>query len=97
MAQDGQTDTVDCTGGGVDAGTVDAAPAEIYIACANGDGDALVDMADACPAQPGTMANGCPVPPPAATQPAQPSAKKCKKGRKLKKGRCVKKRKKRRA
>ncbi len=60
-AQDGLSDTIDCTGGGTDTATVDTVPSETYVACPNSDGDALLDLLDACPTQAGTMANGCPV------------------------------------
>ncbi len=83
-AQDGLTDTIDCAGGGADKATVDTSPPETYVACPNSDGDALLDLLDACPTQAATTANGCPAA-------APPAKKKCKKGRKLKKGKCVKK------
>jgi hypothetical protein len=86
--KDGVSDKIDCTGGGADTGTVDLTPPETYVACANGDGDAVPDLADACPTQSGTLANGCAAP--AAT----PARKKCGKKKKLKKGKCVKKKRK---
>ena len=82
-ALDGLSDTIDCTGGGADTATVDTAPPETYVACPNSDGDALLDLLDACPTQAGTMANGCPV-----TKP-KPKPKHCRKGYKRKHGRCV--------
>ncbi len=96
-AQDGVSDTVDCAGGGADTGTFDLAPAETFLGCADGDGDAVPDMADACTAQAGTLASGCVAP--AATPPdPKPRIKKCKKGTKPKKvkgkRKCVKKKKK---
>jgi hypothetical protein len=99
FAQDGAVDEIDCTGGGALTGTVDTSPHETYVDCPNEDGDALVDLADACPTQAGPTADGCPLPPvvtppPPATTQAAP--KRCKKGQKLKRGRCVKKRKRKR-
>ena len=98
IAQDGIVDTIDCTGGGTDSGTFDLAPLEDFVSCANGDGDLVPDLADACPSQAGSQADGCLPPvvnPPVVNPPPGPSApKKCKKGQKLKKGKCVKKKRK---
>jgi Ca2+-binding RTX toxin-like protein len=87
LSQDGLADTIDCTGGGLDTGTVDTSPAENYVGC-DTDGDAVVDFLDACPTQAGTN-NGCPAtttPPPTTTTttPQAPPApkKKCKKAKK---------------
>jgi CSLREA domain-containing protein len=86
-AQDGLPDTINCTGGGPDSGTVDTSPAEIYVSC-DSDGDGIVDFLDACPTQSGTS-SGCPVstpppppPPSTSTGPTGQRAaalKKCKK------------------
>jgi CSLREA domain-containing protein len=84
-AQDGVADTINCTGGGPDSGTVDTSPAETYVGC-DTDGDGVVDFLDSCPTQSGTS-SGCPAstPPPTTTPPAGPTGqraaalKKCKK------------------
>jgi hypothetical protein len=71
LSQDGVADTIDCTGGGPDSGTVDTSPAESYTGC-DTDGDGVVDFLDACPSQAGTN-SGCPVtttPPPPPPPPA---------------------------
>jgi Ca2+-binding RTX toxin-like protein len=90
-AADGEVDSIDCTGGGPDSGTVDGpAPAETYTAC-DTDGDSVVDFLDACPTTSGTGPNGCVAtsvtPPPTPTTPATPttpttSKRKCKKKKK---------------
>jgi hemolysin type calcium-binding protein len=83
MSQDGVSDTINCTGGGPDSGTVDTSPAETYVNC-DFDGDGVVDFLDGCPSQAGTN-NGCPVsaPPPSAssgpTGQRAAALKKCKK------------------
>jgi hypothetical protein len=85
LSQDGIADTIDCTGGGPDSGTVDTSPAETYVGC-DTDGDGVVDFLDGCPTQSGTS-SGCPAstPPPTTTPPAGPTGqraaalKKCKK------------------
>ena len=89
-AADGEVDSIDCTGGGPDSGSVDGpAPAETYTAC-DTDGDTVVDFLDACPTTSGAGADGCVpsvvTPPPTQTTPvpatpASPPAtkKKCKK------------------
>ena len=94
-ANDGVVDTIDCTGGGPDSGSVDGpAPAETYTGGCNSDADALVDFLDLCPAQPAATSGGCPVgqPPPPA-----PAPKKCKKKKAKRAGaaakQCKKKRK----
>ncbi len=87
-AQDGIADTINCTGGGPDSGTVDTSPAETYVSC-DTDGDGVVDFLDGCPTQSGTS-NGCPVntpppPPNTSTGPTGQRAaalKKCKKKKK---------------
>jgi hypothetical protein len=84
-AQDGVADTINCTGGGPDSGTVDTSPGETYVGC-DTDGDGVVDFLDSCPTQSGTS-SGCPAstPPPTTTPPAGPTGqraaalKKCKK------------------
>jgi Ca2+-binding RTX toxin-like protein len=88
-AADGEVDSIECTGGGPDSGSVDGpAPAETYTAC-DTDGDNVVDFLDACPTTSGTGTDGCvpivvPVTPPTTTpptgttNPATPK-KKCKK------------------
>lgn len=88
-AQDGVTDTIECGGGGTDTGSFDVTPDETFVSCPNGDGDALVDIVDLCPAQSGTLPTGCPAP--VVTAPTPPAAKACRKGFKLRKGKCVKK------
>ena len=86
LSQDGVSDTINCTGGGPDSGTVDTSPAETYVSC-DSDSDGVVDFLDACPSQAGTS-NGCPAtttPPPTTTTTTQtpPAAKKkCKKAKK---------------
>lgn len=87
-AADGDVDSIDCTGGGPDSGSVDGpAPAETYISC-DSDGDAVVDFLDACPTTAGTGTDGCVLPvitPPVQTAPitpTTPAAKKCKKKKK---------------
>lgn len=89
-AADGEVDSIDCTGGGPDSGSVDGpAPAETYTAC-DTDGDNMVDFLDACPTTSGTGADGCvpaaATPPPAQTTPPTQTVptppttkKKCKK------------------
>jgi Ca2+-binding RTX toxin-like protein len=85
LSQDGLSDTINCTGGGLDSGTVDTSPAETYVSC-DTDGDGVVDFLDGCPTQSGTS-NGCPVstpppPPSTSTGPTGQRAaalKKCKK------------------
>jgi CSLREA domain-containing protein len=85
LSQDGLSDTINCTGGGPDSGTVDTSPAETYVSC-DTDGDGVVDFLDACPTQSGTS-NGCPAstpppPPNTSTGPTGQRAaalKKCKK------------------
>jgi Ca2+-binding RTX toxin-like protein len=88
-AADGAVDSIDCTGGGPDSGSVDGpAPAETYTAC-DSDGDSVVDFLDACPTTAGTGMDGCAPPvivPPVQTTPtapiapaAPPAKKKCKK------------------
>jgi hypothetical protein len=86
LSQDGETDGINCTGGGPDSGTVDTSPAEIYVGC-DSDADGVVDFLDACPIQSGTN-NGCPAttttPPPTAAAPGPTgqraaALKKCKK------------------
>ncbi len=85
LSQDGASDTINCTGGGPDSGTVDTSPAETYVNC-DSDSDGVVDFLDACPTQSGTS-NGCPVstpppPPSTSTGPTGQRAaalKKCKK------------------
>jgi hypothetical protein len=65
LSQDGLADTIDCTGGGPDSGTVDTSPAETYVAC-DSDSDGVVDFLDSCPTQAGAT-DGCPLvvtPPP---------------------------------
>jgi Ca2+-binding RTX toxin-like protein len=102
---DGVVDSIDCTGGGPDSGSVDGpAPAETYIAC-DSDGDSVVDFLDACPTTSGSGSDGCvpavitpPAPQPAPSTPA-PKKKKCKKSKKKKsagvaKKKCKKKKKK---
>jgi len=93
-ALDGIVDTIDCTGGGADSGTFDTSPADSFVGCLDGDGDGVANFLDACPAQAGTLANGCAVA--ATSTPA--TTKKCKKGKKLKKAKgkkkCVKKKRK---
>ena len=102
-SNDGAPDTINCTGGGPNNGTVDTVPAENYIACSF-DGDAVVDFFDACPTQFGTLANGCPAPvvtPPPTTTPTPTATgptglraaalKKCKKKRGRARARCKKK------
>jgi CSLREA domain-containing protein len=86
-AQDGATDTIDCSGGGADQGTFDISPPETWVECPNADGDALLDLLDACPTQAAATTNGCPAA-------APPAKKKCKKGQKRKRGKCVKKKRK---
>jgi RTX calcium-binding nonapeptide repeat (4 copies) len=105
-AADGEVDSIDCTGGGPDSGSVDGpAPEETYTAC-DSDGDAVVDFLDTCPTTSGSGADGCvpqvtvpPVQTPAAPTTPSTRIKKCKKGFKLKKvkgkKKCVKKKKKR--
>jgi Ca2+-binding RTX toxin-like protein len=67
-AADGEVDSIDCTGGGPDSGSVDGpAPAETYAAC-DTDGDDVVDFLDACPTTSGSGSDGC-VPPPVTTPP----------------------------
>ena len=98
FSRDGVSDTIDCTGGGADMGVVDTSPAETFIACPDSDGDALADLADACPTQSGGV-NGCPALTAVPTPPAAVS-KRCKKKQKrgkkraapAKKKRCRKKR-----
>jgi hypothetical protein len=86
LSQDGLADTIDCTGGGLDSGTVDTSPAENYVGC-DTDGDGVVDFLDTCPTQAGTN-SGCPAtttpPPTTTTTPQTPPAskKKCKKAKK---------------
>jgi CSLREA domain-containing protein len=85
LSQDGLADTINCTGGGPDSGTVDTSPAETYVGC-DADGDGVVDFLDACPTQAGT-GDGCPVstPPPPSSGSSGPTGqraaalKKCKK------------------
>jgi Ca2+-binding RTX toxin-like protein len=86
-AADGQVDSIDCTGGGPDSGSVDGpAPAETYTAC-DSDGDSIVDFLDACPTTAGTGTDGCVPPvvtPPVQTTPTTPTTpaptkRKCKK------------------
>jgi Ca2+-binding RTX toxin-like protein len=88
-ANDGVVDTINCTGGGPDSGSVDGpAPAETYTSC-DTDSDTVVDFLDSCPTTAGSGLDGC-VPtslPPAPTPTAAPTTtgqraaalKKCKK------------------
>lgn len=81
-ANDGEVDSIDCTGAGPDSGMVDGpAPAETYTSC-DTDGDSVVDFLDACPTASGTPADGCSpavVTPPSAQPTPTPTKKKCKK------------------
>jgi hypothetical protein len=80
-AQDGFADTIDCSGGGADGGSFDLSPADVFVACADADGDGVADFVDACPTQAGP-GNGCPAP--QVSQPATSVKKKCKKRKKKK-------------